>query len=235
MRSLVFDAGPVISLTMNSLLWLIEPLSRRFNGEFFIPAAVRAELVDRPLTIKRFEFEALQVQEKIDCGFLKVADDAKISALADELLGIANSCFSAKGSDISIVHKGEMSVLASVISLGADAAVVDERTTRDLVEDPLHIARHMHEHLHTKVRVNEGSLELLSKKIRGIKVIRSVELVAVAFELGLLDRYVARCKKPLPDMKKRLLHSVLWGVKLDGCAVSKEEIEQVMGIEERNF
>jgi len=227
-RSLVFDAGPVISLTMNSLLWLVEPLKERFKGEFFIPVPVKAEIVDRPLGIRRFEFEALQVQEKIDCGFLKVIDDEKVSALADELLGIANSCFSAKGSDIRIVHQGEMSVLASVIALGSDAAVIDERTTRDLIEEPLHIAQHMQEHLHTKVRVNEGSLELLSKKIRNIKVIRSVELVAVAFELGLLDRYIERCKKPLPEMRKHLLHSVLWGVKLDGCAVSGEEIEEIL-------
>ncbi|MBI2574798.1 hypothetical protein HYV82_02850 [Candidatus Woesearchaeota archaeon] len=169
MKSLVFDAGPVISLTMNNLLWLVEPLKERFNGGFFIPAAVRAELVDRPLNIKRFEFEALQVQEKIDCGFIKVIDDAKVSALADELLGIANSCFSARGSDISIVHQGEMSVLASVIALGSDAAVIDERTTRDLIEEPLHIARHMQAHLHTKVKVNNDNLELLTRKIGKIK------------------------------------------------------------------
>ena len=54
MKSLVFDAGPIISLTMNNLLWLLDPLKVNFKGEFYIPMAVKGELVDRPLTTKKF-------------------------------------------------------------------------------------------------------------------------------------------------------------------------------------
>ena len=60
-----------------------------------------------------------------------------------------------------------------------------------------------------------------------MKVIRSVELVTVAYENGILDRFITK----IPDAKKNLLESVLWGVKLNGCAVSKDEIEQIIRIE----
>ncbi len=228
MKSVVFDSGPIISLTMNNLLWLLEPMKKRFGGEFYITKDVKFELVDKPMNIKRFEFEAMQIQGDIDCGVIGVADDLDVDALSGSLIRLANSCFSAKGHDISIVSSGEMSTLALAIKLCSETVVVDERTTRDLIEKPENIARHMQERLHTKVSVNYDSLSSLKKQIKGIKVIRSVEIVAVAFELGLIDRYIDRCKNPSPELRRRLLDSVLWGVKLDGCAVSENEISEMM-------
>ena len=43
----------------------------------------------------------------------------------------------------------------------------------------------------------------------------------------MLDNYITK----LPDARKNLLESVLWGVKLNGCAVSKEEIENIVRLE----
>ncbi len=228
MRSLVFDAGPVISLTMNNLLWLLDPLKKRFGGQFLVPEPVKQELVDRPLNIKRFEFEALQVMGEIDCGVLSVVNDSEVKSRSEHLLALANSCFSARGNNICIVHSGEMSTLASALVFGSDAVAIDERTTRELVEKPEHIAKHMQDKLHTKVSIDYDSLSKLSKEIKPIKILRSVELVAVAFELGLIDRYIEKCKRPTPEMRKLLLDGVLWGVKLDGCAVSEKEIRQIM-------
>ncbi|MBI2656373.1 hypothetical protein HYX03_01385 [Candidatus Woesearchaeota archaeon] len=51
--------------------------------------------------------------------------------------------------------------------------------------------------------------------------------MAIAYEHGLLDDYITK----IPDARKNLLESVLWGVKLNGCAVSKDEIEQIVRIE----
>ena len=58
MKSIVFDTGPIISLTLNNLLWIIEPLHDRFGGEFYITKAVYKELIDRPLSTKKYKFEA---------------------------------------------------------------------------------------------------------------------------------------------------------------------------------
>lgn len=78
MKSLVFDTGPIISMTMNNLLWLLEPLKSKFNGEFYITESVRRELVDRPLQTKKFKFEALQVLKYISKDVLKVVSSNDI-------------------------------------------------------------------------------------------------------------------------------------------------------------
>src|SRR3990172_9184650 len=98
MKSLLFDSGPIISLTMNNLLWLLEPLKKRFRGEFYITEDVRAELVERPLRIKKFEFEAVQVARVIGQGILSIASSPDVT----ELVRLANSCFKCRGTWLRI-------------------------------------------------------------------------------------------------------------------------------------
>ena len=71
MKTIVFDTGPIISLTMNNLLWILEPLKSISNANFYITNPVKKELVDNPLNkTKRFKFEALQVLHYIENGIL---------------------------------------------------------------------------------------------------------------------------------------------------------------------
>ncbi len=60
-----------------------------------------------------------------------------------------------------------------------------------------------------------------------MKVIRSTELIAVAFEKGMLDKYLP----PYPDSRKILLQAVLWGAKLNGAAITRREIDTVVKLE----
>src|SRR3989338_8192856 len=94
MKALVLDAGPIISLTMNNLLWILEPLRQKFGGQFLITGEVRNEVVEKPLTIKRFQFEAIQVQGLIDCGTLSIAKTAQGGRDTERILAAANECFS---------------------------------------------------------------------------------------------------------------------------------------------
>ena len=63
--------------------------------------------------------------------------------------------------------------------------------------------------------------------MQGIRVIRSLELVTIAYELGFFKDYYLE----LPDPKKTLLEGLLWAIKLNGCSVSEHEIGEVMQIE----
>ena len=227
MKSLIFDAGPVISLAMNNLLWVLEPLKKKFNGKFYITEAVRKELVDRPLETKKFKFEAIQVQRLIENGVLDIIDNNFIREKTPSLLNTANEIFKAYNNYIKIVHYAEMSVIAAATTLSADAVVIDEKTTRFLIENPKMIVEILKKTLHTPISINENNLKEFNNTVRNIKTIRSIELVTIAYEHGLLDNYITK----IPDARKNLLESVLWGVKLNGCAVSKEEIEQIIRIE----
>lgn len=229
MRSLVFDTGPFITLTLNNLLWTLEPLHDRFDGDFCITEAVYKELIERPLQTKKYKFEALQILPMITSGRIKLLKDQKIRQEAEGLLELANKCFKAHGNWIKIVHPGEMEVVAASLIYGADAVVIDERTTRDLIENPSLIEKRLQKKLHTDVTVVKDNLKRLKKQLKRLKVIRSFELVTVAFELGLLNRYILKEEeKVIPNLRKAVLEGVLWAVKLSGCSVREDDIALVL-------
>ncbi len=211
---------------MNNLLWLIEPLNKAFKGQFYLPESVKSELIDQPLQTKKFKFEALQVQELITKGTLKVFDDDSTKTETLSLLNIANSCFSARGKNLNIVHYAEIASLVTVQQLNASALVMDERITRELVEHPLHLPKLMAKKLHTKISINKPMLEEFKRKTVNIKIIRSTELATIAFEKKLLDRYTTPA-----TTRKTVLESILWGLKLDGCAINERGIKAIIKAE----
>ena len=229
MKSMVFDAGPIISLAMNDLLWLLEELKKSFKGEFYISVTVKEELVDKPLSTKKFKFEALQVLKCINDGILTVITNDEIKNTTLHLLDLANNSFKAYNNPIRIVHQGEIEGLASSLFLESGAFVVDERTTRILIENPKRLWDILKNSLHTKIDVDEHNLDEFQSITKATNVIRSVELVTVAYELGLLNKYLANIENP----KRTLLESVLWGVKLNGCAVSRREIDEIIKLEKQ--
>ena len=225
MKSIVFDTGPVISLTLNNLLWILEPLKNISNANFYITDSVKKELVDTPLNkTKRFKFEALQVLHYIENKTLEVVSNEQIYGETAKFLEIANNCFTAFGQSMRLVHEAEMSAIALYLQKKADAFVVDERTTRLLVENPKRLHNILNHNLNTKVSENKNRIREFQKLTKDVKIIRSVELVTIAYEKGLLNRYLANT----PNPQQTLLESVLWGIKISGCAVSKDEIEQII-------
>ena len=228
MKTIVFDTGPIISLTMNNLLWLLEPLKRISKANFCITDSVKKELVDNPLNkTKRFKFEALQVLHYIENGTLEIIENDQIKNQTAKLLSMANNCFKAFGHNINIVHNAELSAIALYLQKKADAFVVDERTTRLLIENPKKLLNILKHNLHTKIEEDKNNLKEFKNATKNVRMIRSVELVTIAFEKGLLNKYLTN----VPNAKKVLLESVLWGVKLNGCAVSKRELEQIIRME----
>jgi len=227
MKSLVFDTGPIISLATNNLLWVLEPLKNRFKGSFLITPGVKYELIDRPLKTKKFKFEALQVLQVIHKGIIEVMNDRTIKKKAHQLSDIANRIFYAHNHSITIVHLGEIGGIVAALHLNAPAFVIDERTTRLLIENPKKLTDILRHKLHTKISVHQRNLKLLLSKVKGIRLLRSFELVIIAYELGLLDKYLLK----IPSPKRTLIEAILWGVKLNGCAVSQKEINQVVKLE----
>jgi len=227
MRKIVFDTGPIISLALNNLLWLLEPLKKQSKAKFIITDAVKRELIDRPLNIKRFKFEALQTMQYLRSKTIEVVSSSKTDNLTTELLELANHCYKAKGEWIKILQYAEVQSLAYCLLENVDVMVVDERTTRLLIEDSEKLQKILKHKLRTDVSANRDNIKRFHNKVKGIRMIRSVELVVMAYELGLLDKYMPDTDKP----KRLLLDSVLWGLKLNGCSVSNREIEQIIKIE----
>lgn len=224
MRSIIFDSGPIISFSVNNLLWVLKPLSDLFKGDFFITEGVKKELVDNPFSGKRFKFEALQVEKLIEDGVLKVALHADLKNLSEKLLFIANNSFSVNGNPLHLFQYAEIETVAFAILSEAQAVVVDERATRSLIENPESLRSIMERRLHKPVRANNKNIAEFRSITKNLKVIRSTEMISVAFEQGLLNKYVVN----IPNSRRELLDSVLWGLKLNGCAISENEINELI-------
>lgn len=230
MRSIIFDTSTIISMASNNLLWLLGPLKLKFNGEFFIPPLVKAELIDRPLHSKRFKLEAMQILKEVKNGNLNFYEE-DIVGETTEVTNLSNSIFMVQNNYIRITHPGEMSVLALAKKVDANALAIDERTTRVLVEDPYRMVELLQGRLHTQVMVNEDNLREFQTSIKKVPVIRSSEMCAIAYEMGLFEKYAGVGKGLIENPKQSILDALLWGVKLRGCAISTQEIEELLKIE----
>lgn len=220
MKFLIFDAGPLISLTMNGLIEVIENLKNVFDGEFIITPQVKREVIDRPLSIKKYKLEAIQVKNLLDKKILRMSgdfvSDAKLNREIKRLMKVSSGFLRTEedGKKISIIHEGEVSCLAfSNLCASENVIVIDERTTRLLSEAPEKILELMERKLHTKLVMEKS----LVKEFEKYKFIRSSEILFIAY------------KKNLFNMKKdiQLLDALLYGVKFKGAAISSGEIEKM--------
>src|SRR3989338_9190476 len=108
MRCIVFDTGPLISLTITNLLWILDGIKDAFKGEFYITPTVYEELITKPLKTRKYKLEALQVLPYITKGTLKIYNNLPIINIAKELDTIANKIFQVEGNYVQIVHRGEI-------------------------------------------------------------------------------------------------------------------------------
>ncbi len=206
---------------MSNLVWILAPLKEKFGGKFYITPAVRRELVEHPLNVKRFEFEALQVLRLIENGILEVYPNVP-QGQADNLVALANSSFKIGDKTLDIMQEGEVEIIASALQLNAPI-VMDERTIRLMIENNKEMRKLLELRFSKEVEVNSDKVKQFADLTKDIKIIRSVELVGVAYSFGLLNDYIPKLK----DGKEKLIDSILWSVKYNGCAVTESEIEEL--------
>ena len=221
-KSLFFDAGPIISLVMSRLDWILPELKKHFNGKFYITPAVKIELIDRPLKIKRFGFEALQVMKHIREGTLEIYKEVPQKRVL-ELKKLANSSFKIKNKTMDIIQAGEMESVASALQLQSEGVVMDERTLRLFIENYKEMEKLLEIRFKRDVTGNPTNMKKFSDQLKAIKIVRSIELVRTAYKLGILDNYIPRLKTG----KQMLVNSILWTTKYNGCAVTTHEIEEL--------
>ncbi|NQV91528.1 hypothetical protein HQ489_03560 [Candidatus Woesearchaeota archaeon] len=220
-KVLFFDAGPIISLVMSRMWWLLPKLKEQFGGKFYITPAVKFELIDRPLQTKRFAFEALQVMKLIREGTLEVYTNVPEKKVG-QLIKLANSTFKIKGKSMDIIQEGEVQSVACALELNAPL-VMDERTLRLFIENGKEMKSLLEHRFHKTVVADNSKIDLFQSQLKDVTIIRSAELVSVAYKLGLLDLYVPKKKAG----RSVLIDSMLWAVKFSGCAVTEHEIDEI--------
>lgn len=223
-KVIIFDSGALISFSMNGITHIIQRLKEAFKGKFLITSDIKNEIVDKPMKIRRFELEALKLKILIDEGILELPSsvgikDSDVAKKTNEILKIANSTFTGRGRYVHLLDIGETSSLALSRLLDEkkikNVLAIDERTARMLVEKPENLRRILEKKMDTRISVKKENLKLF----KGFKIIRSAELVYVAYKKGLVNL-----------KNKNTLSALLYAVKYKGCAISGDEIEEIKRI-----
>jgi hypothetical protein len=220
-KVLILDSGPLISFAMNGLLEEFKELKKIFNGKFIITEDVKHEVIDKPLTIKRFELEALKIKELLELKVLEMPSvlgisDSDIEKKTREIDDISNSMMKNSERNVHLIDSGEASCLALsriLLDKGVKNVIaVDERTTRMLAEKPDNLMKLLGEKLHTKILFDRTNYKIFS----GMKIIRSTELIYVAYKKGII-----KLKDPM------VLDALLYALKFKGCSISDDEIAEI--------
>lgn len=231
MRAMVFDSSTLISLSTNSLLWTLPLLKKKFNGEMFITESVKNEVINVPLKSKRFKLEAMQLLSLIADGTIKIYKSDELRLKSQRILDIMNATYIARDHYIKIVQKAEVESLILAAMLDC-AFVVDERTIRLFVEDYKSLANIFSEKLHDEIKISEKNLGLFMKEVHKVPIIRSVELMVIAYKQGIMNTYLNPDETKIIniDLRRTLLDGILWGLRLRGCSVSSNEINEILAL-----
>lgn len=232
---LVCDASSIITLSTNCLLWILKPLKKYMEGNFYIPLSVQKELINIPLKSNKYRFEALRVVNAIENENILVFNDEKhidnITKDADRIQSWANSIFiTKKKKNITLFHIGEAQAIALTKHLNTNALLIDEKTTRLLIEAPDMLKNIIQKRSKTKITVNEHALEQFTQYIENMSIIRSSELAMVAYEKGVFNNFL-QSHVFNRRFDEELINGVLFAIKNSGCAITKKEIEEYIEIE----
>ncbi|MDI3473901.1 MAG: hypothetical protein PWR30_224 [Candidatus Woesearchaeota archaeon] len=226
MKGIILDAGPIISLSINNLLWLFEELKKTTSINFYITPAVKSEVFDRPITTKKFKIKAIQTLDLISEGIIELVECD--NDFVKKTLQLANSCFYSKGENIKVAHLGEIEAICASIEHAISTLVIDESNMRLMIEDTEGLKKRLSSKLHAYIGEDKENIKKFKSLTSRINLIRSSELVGIAYEKGLFERWKDKNQENyIENIDESILDGILWGVKLAGCSITPAEIDEL--------
>ncbi|MFH1286019.1 MAG: hypothetical protein ABIH99_05555 [Candidatus Micrarchaeota archaeon] len=221
--SILCDASSLISLTDSCCLPILESFREKMKGGLFISPEVKDECIDYPLKRKRYQLSALRLQMALARNVFKLLsakESANHEKLKEQFLFTANNIFYINGKPLRLVHGGEADMLALAYEFGIGNIMIDERTTRMLVEAPLLMREHLKREFGREIGLNKLYLSRFRSLTSNIHILRSSEVLILAYEKGGFDQF--------GKMKKTALEAALYAIKFAGCSLSFDEIKEAL-------
>jgi hypothetical protein len=168
---------------------------------------------------KAHAIHALRLRKAERDGIIEVVG-ANLGREMQRVKEIANNLFFLRGKPILLIHDGEAEMLALARELGLKNVLIDERTTRLLVEAPFSLKEHLEEEFHKKIGIDEKNLHAFSSLTREMVLFRSSELLITAYEKGYFRKF--------EGIEKETLEAALYALKFNGCSIAFEEVKGFM-------
>jgi hypothetical protein len=215
--SIVCDSSSLISLTESCLLGVLEQLAEGRRGGFYISNEVKNECIDKPINMRSHALTAVRLKDALRRGAIKLFERSD-GGMVNDVAWVANNIFHIHEKPLRIIHLGEAGMIATAMMMGTGNILIDERTTRMIVESPRKLREHLEKEFGRKVVVNEDYLEKFRRIAEKLVIIRSSELVMIAYERGYFKRF--------GKLEKKTVESALYGLKFNGCGISFSEINE---------
>ncbi len=212
----ICDSSSLISLVETCNLDSLSFMKRKKKASFLVPPAVVYEIIENPLHIHRYAFAALRLKRALHEGMLEPFDAPGLAQKTREILQHANNIFSVNGTPLKILHPGEAECLAGYLDSQAKGIVVDEKTTRLLIESPQLLWDSLKTEFGNGVRISEASLNKLKDKLRGFSALRSTEIIAIAYENGYYSSF--------GEDETDAFHAAAYALRQAGCSITSHEL-----------
>ena len=171
MKTIVVDSSSIITLSSSCLIRLMKHLANEEGISFVIPESVYNESVKRPVKIKRFELNAVRIRDAVEEGYLKLARTTpEITREMHRMHDITMRMCTIRGRECRLVDLGEAETLALAKKLGSDTLLIDERTTRTLIEGPDRLAEFLKRRHGVPVQLNKSAISEFRQEFGHIKV-----------------------------------------------------------------
>ncbi len=216
-KTVVCDSSSLIAMTESCLLGIIEMLGGSLPGRFCISEIVKHECIDNPINMRSHELTAVRLKNALNTGIIRLAKPGSEAEMKD-IIWIANNIFYVKDKPLPLIHAGEADMIATAKNMGTGNILIDERTTRMLVEAPEKLRDHLEREFMRSVHVNDDYLGQFEKMTRNLVIIRSSELVMIAHERGYFKKFGA--------LERKAVEASLYGLKFNGCGISFSEIDE---------
>ena len=214
----ICDSSSLISLVETCNLSALNFLKEKKKASFLVPPAVVYEIIENPLHIHRYAFAALRLKRALREGVLQPFEIPALGQKTREILQFSNNIFSVNGAPLKILHPGEAECLAGYAATSASGIVVDEKTTRLLIESPQILLESLRDEYGNGVKVSQSSLNQLRQRIESFTALRSTEILAVAFENGYFE--------PFKEDEADAFHSATYALRQAGCSITSAELAE---------
>ncbi|MFH0971345.1 MAG: hypothetical protein V1835_02145 [Candidatus Micrarchaeota archaeon] len=212
----VLDSSALISLSESCVVSVLRHLKEKSKARFAAPESVFVESVERPAKTRQHGFSAVRIKKLFSEGIVE-----KITASQEktrDILNTANNLFFVGNVALELIQVGEAEC-AAVIGDNPDMCmIIDEKTLRLLIESPNKLRAVLEGEYGEKIKIDGKMLEKWQHMTRGIKVLRSVEVLGVAVEKGYFRSF--------GEDENLAYHSAVFALRGFGCSLTNSELNE---------
>ncbi|MBI5635867.1 hypothetical protein HY993_02810 [Candidatus Micrarchaeota archaeon] len=220
--AIICDSSSLISFAETCNIEAFYFLKDFLHARFFVPPRVRSESVTDPLKIKKYEFSAVRLNKLLEDNVVSLISVPNLARDTVRVMDLANNSFFIGGKPLKLIQSGEAECLAVIIGAKMDAFLIDEKTTRLLIENPRKLEEQLRLEYSRPVFTKEENISAFRALFSKVKVIRSTELLAVAAKNGFFA--------PFKENESHALHSALYSLKTAGCSITERELTHYFSI-----